>query len=132
MAKKVLTLDTPFRPGEKVIAASEFDDIKAGTRGKVQLANGLGEWRRYWVKFAGGQIRGQVSHEVLARPDQLKDWQKAQEAKAQAALRKSEPAAAVAAGSGDAPAAAGGGVASRIPAAIMERSKAAKARKLGG
>ncbi len=132
MAKKVLTLDTPFRPGEKVIAASEFDDIKAGTRGKVQLANGLGEWRRYWVKFAGGQIRGQVSHEVLARPDQLKDWQKAQEAKAQAALRKSEPAAAVAAGGGDAPAAAGGGVASRIPAAIMERSKAAKARKLGG
>lgn len=131
MAKKVLTLDTPFRPGEKVIAATEFDDIQAGTRGKVQLANGLGEWRRYWVKFAGGQIRGQVSHEVLARPDQLKAWQEAREAKAQAALRKSEPAAAVAAGDGDAPAAAGGGVASRIPAAILERSKAAKARRLG-
>lgn len=131
MAKKVLTLDTPFRPGEKVIAATGFDDIQAGTRGKVQLANGLGEWRRYWVKFAGGQIRGQVSHEVLARPDQLKAWEQAQEAKAQAALRKSEPAAAVAAG-GDAPAAVGDGVASRIPAVILERSKAAKARKLGG
>ncbi|MDH4365857.1 MAG: hypothetical protein OEY70_17410 [Acidimicrobiia bacterium] len=131
MAKKVLTLDTPFRPGEKVIAATEFDDIQAGTRGKIQLANGLGEWRRYWVKFAGGKIRGQVSHEVLARPDQLKAWQQAQEAKAEAALRKSEPAAA-ATGNGDAPAAVGGGVASRIPAAILERSKAAKARTLGG
>ena len=132
MAKKALTLDTPFRPGEKVIAATEFDDIQAGTRGKVQLANGLGEWRRYWVKFAGGKIRGQVSHEVLARPDQLKAWTEAREAKAQAALRKAEPSAAVAAGDGDAPAAVGGGVASRIPALILERSKAAKARKLGG
>ncbi len=131
MAKKVLTLDTPFRPGEKVIAAAEFDDIQAGTRGKVQLANGLGEWRRYWIKFAGGKIRGQVSHEVLARPDQLKAWQQAQEAKAQAALRKAEPAAAVAVGADEAPA-VGGGVASRIPALILERSKAAKARKLGG
>ena len=55
----------------------------------------------------------------------------AQEAKAQAALRKAEPAAAVAAGADDAPA-AGGGVASRIPSLILERSKAAKARRLGG
>ena len=132
MAKKALTLDTPFRPGEKVIAAATVADIAEGTKGRIELANGLGVWRRYWVKFDGGRIRGQVSHELLARPNQLEQWRQHQEALADAALRKEvatdAPAAAVGAGDGGA---AAGGVASRIPANILERSKAAKARKLG-
>ena len=132
MAKKVLTLDTPFHPGEKVVAAADVDDIKAGTRGKIKLANGLGPWRRYWVKFAGGRMRGQVTHEVLARPEQLGAWKQDQEAKAAAALRKAEPAAEVAAAGGDAPA-VGGGIASRIPAAhprTLEGGQGPQARRL--
>lgn len=132
MAKKALTLDTPFRPGEKVVAAATVGDIAEGTKGKIELANGLGVWRRYWVKFDGGRMRGQVSHEVLARPSQLAEWHQHQTDLANAALRKEQaaeaPAAAVGAGDNGG---AGGGVASRIPAAILERSKAAKARKLG-
>lgn len=133
MAKKALTLDTPFRPGEKVVAAATVGDIPEGTRGRVELANGLGVWRRYWVKFDGGRLRGQVSHEVLARPDQIEQWRKHQENLANAALRKEQAAepAAAAVGAGDG-GGGGGGVASRIPATILERSKAAKARKLGG
>ena len=94
MAKTARTLDTPFRPGERVIAATDLADITSGTKGKVQLANGLGPWRRYWVTFDGGRVRGQVPHDVLARPGQLDDWTKAREAKAQAALNKGKAAAA--------------------------------------
>lgn len=132
MAKNARTLDTPFRPGERVVAADDVDDITAGTKGKVQLANGLGAWRRYWVRFDGGRMRGQVPHAVLARPAQLHEWQAAREAQARAALQADQPAAAVEAAADGGDASAAGGVASRIPAAILERSKAAKARKLGG
>lgn len=133
MAKKALTLDTPFRPGEKVVAAAAVGDIAEGTKGKIELANGLGVWRRYWVKFDGGRMRGQVSHQMLARPSQLAEWHQHQADLANAALRKTQAAetATAAVGAGDAAGGAGGGVASRIPAAILERSKAAKARKLG-
>ncbi len=131
MAKKVRDLDTPFRPGERVLAACDIDDIESGTSGRVRLANGLGNWRRYWVKFEDGRIRGQVSHETLVRPDQVAAWQQLQDDKAKAALRSEQ---AVTAASTDAPSGDGvaaSGVASRIPASIMERSKAAKARLLG-
>ena len=90
MAKKVLTLDTPFHPGERVVAAADLADISSGTKGRVELANGLGNWRRYWVKFEGGRLRGQVPHDVLARPDQLAAWQQAKDDKAATALRKAD------------------------------------------
>lgn len=129
MAKKVKELDTPFRRGERVVTTGDLLDIKSGTEGKVQLANGLGNWRRYWVKFEDGQVRGQVSHDDLVRPDQLEAWATRNEERAQAALRSEESATAeVAAETGGD---AGGGVASLIPALILERSKAAKARLLG-
>jgi hypothetical protein len=132
MAKKARSLDTPFRPGERVVMAGTLDDITSGTTGKVQVANGLGNWRRYWVRFDGGRIRGQVPHAILARPDQLALWEQAQEAKARAALDNAQVAAAVEAGPADGDGgAAAGGAASRIPAGLLERSKAAKARLLG-
>jgi hypothetical protein len=132
MAKKALTLDTPFRPGERIVAATDIDDITSGTEGKIQLANGLGNWRRYWVKFDGGRIRGQVSHDVLARPDQLAAWKQSREDKAQAALRQAAASTEVASiDSGDGAGGGPSGVASRIPAAILERSRAAKARHSG-
>ena len=133
MAKRVRELDTPFRKGERVLTTRNVGDVKEGTTGTVQLTNGLGNWRRYWVKFEGNLMRGQVSHSDLVRPDQLGDWLAREDARVEAALRSEQTggeeeesaAAAVGAGDGD------GGVASQIPAHLLERSKAAKARLLG-
>ncbi|MGF1599471.1 MAG: hypothetical protein ACFCVK_21595 [Acidimicrobiales bacterium] len=130
MAKNVRELDTPFRPGEKVLTVRNVVDVDEGTRGRVQLANGLGDWRRYWIRFDDGRVRGQVSHQDLVRPGQLAEWRQRQEEREAEALRSEEPAAEVAAGDG-AGGGGDGGVASQIPAAILERSKAAKARLLG-
>ena len=74
MAKKARTLDTPFRKGERVQTTLDLDDIPEGTKGKVKLSNGLGSWRRYWIMFADGQVRGQISHDQLVRPNQVDDW----------------------------------------------------------
>lgn len=132
MAKKVRELDTPFRKGERVLATRDVQDVKQGTRGKIQLTNGLGNWRRYWIKFDGNLVRGQVSHDDLVRPDQLDDWIQREEDKANAAARSEaaelESATATADGDGSG---GGGGAASLIPAHLLERSKAAKARLLG-
>lgn len=129
MAKTVIDLDTPFRKGEKVIATRDLADVPGGTQGKVQLQNGLGVWRRYWVLFDGNRQMGQVDQDDLVRPDQLQDWLQRKEAREAAALKSDEAQAATATaevGAGD-----GGGIASQIPAHILERSKAAKARLLG-
>lgn len=132
MAKKARTLDTPFRKGERVQTTAVIGDRGEGSEGKVKLANGLGNWRRYWVLFPDGQIVGQISHDELVRPDQVDEWLTRKEEQAQAALRSaeaaSETAAAVGAGDGGD---GGGDLASRIPAHLLERSRAAKARLLG-
>ncbi|MEM7338022.1 MAG: hypothetical protein AAF467_05195 [Actinomycetota bacterium] len=133
---KARTLDTPFRRGEKVQTVHKVDDVAEGARGKIQLSNGLGEWRRYWVRFEDGEIRGQISHESLVRPSQWGDWLRREEEREQAALRsadEAEAAAEVAASSaGDAGGGGGSDLASKIPAHLLERSQAAKARLLGG
>ncbi len=131
MAKKVLELDTPFRKGEKVVATRDLADIPGGTKGKIQLQNGIGAWRRYWVLFDGNRQVGQVDHNDLVRPDQLQQWIDRKEAREIAAANaeaaaSSEATAEVGAGGG-----AGGGIASQIPAHLLERSKAAKTRLLG-
>lgn len=129
MAKKVLELDTPFTKGEKVVATRDLFGIPGGTKGKIQLQNGLGKWYRYWVMFEGGQQLGQVDHNDLVRPNQLQQWidrKEAAELAKQNAANASAEVAEVAADTGG-----GGGIASQIPAALLERSKAAKARLLG-
>lgn len=132
MAKKARDLDTPFRKGERVMTTRDVLDIDEGTRGKVQLTNGLGEWRRYWVKFDGDLIRGQVSHEDLVRPDQLEAWLAREEDRANAAANEEAEAAAKAEAATNGGGGGDGGIASQIPAHLLERSKAAKARLLGG
>ena len=129
MAKKARDLDTPFRRGEKVLTTRDVQDIAEGTKGTVKVTNGLGEWRRYWVRFDDG-IRGQVSHDDLVRPDQLEAWLQRQEDRENAALQSAQ--AEVEAATSDAGAGGGdGGPASQIPAHLLERSKAAKQRLLG-
>ena len=128
---KAASLDTPFRKGEAVIATCDLKAIDSGTKGKIQLANGLGNWKRYWVRFENGLVMGHVSHNDLARPHQLKEWQEHQESLAEASKAASEetPAAETSeATSSDTPTT---GAASQIPEHLLERSRAAKARLLG-
>jgi len=130
MAKKARTLDTPFRKGERVQTTRTLDDIAEGATGKVKLANGLGNWRRYWIIFSDGSIRGQISHENLVRPSQIDEWLQREEDRA-AAAAASASATSVEATATTSAGAAGNDLASQIPQALLDRSKAAKARLLG-
>ncbi len=129
MAKKKVDLDTPFRRGELVMATRDIRGIPSGTEGRIQLHNGLGIWDRYWVLFGDRQV-GQVDHNDLTRPFQYDEWLQREKDRAEAALRSAEEESTEteeASPGGD----AGGGVASQIPAHLLERSKAAKQRLLG-
>ncbi len=136
--KKTKDLDTPFRKGEEVLTVRDIRGAGQGKVGNVRLVNGLSDynggtpWVRYWVKFDDGSLLGHVSHSDLVRPQQLNAWQTREDERVEAAKAAESAietdAAAPAADAGD----AGGGVASLIPAALLERSRAAKARLLGG
>lgn len=125
---KTVDLDTPFRKGELVVATRDLEDVPGGTEGKIQLHNGLGSWHRYWVLFDGTRQMGQVDHDDLVRPKQLQQWKDRKEEAARAAERQASATEAPADAAVDGGA---GGAASLIPASILERSKAAKARLLG-
>ncbi len=138
MPKTPIDLDTPFTTGETVIMARPYRNIPDGAEGKIKLINGLetldgvSPWIRYWVRFKDHGLVGQVSHSDLVRPYQFGEWLDREEARARAELASSTADAAAA---DEAPAAAvgaGDGIASQIPAHLLERSKAAKARLLGG
>ncbi len=133
MAKKTLDLDTPFRKNEKVMTTRDIGVVGEGAKGKVQLHNGLGPWLRYWVIFDNGRQVGQVNHADLVRPFQLDEWQQREEDRAAAAERAAQAELEGVSAAAEAPAAGGGGggLADQIPAALLERSKAAKARLLG-
>ena len=128
MPKTAPTLDTPFRKNEKVLTTRELPGVPEGSKGKVRLVNGLNTWVRYWVKFENGDFVGQISQNDLVRLGQLDDWLQREEDR----LTAAENSEAEAEETEATPAAdAGGGAASLIPAHILERSKAAKARLLG-
>lgn len=136
MPKKTIDLDTPFKRGETVITTRAHRNIPDGAEGKVKLINGLetldgvNPWIRYWVRFKDHGLVGQISHEGLTRPFQFGQWLDREEARVRAELNSAsavaaeETPAAAAVGAGD-------GIASQIPAHLLERSKAAKARLLG-
>jgi len=116
MPKKTIDLDTPFKRGETVITTRAHRNIPDGAEGKVKLINGLetldgvNPWIRYWVRFKDHGLVGQISHEGLTQST--------------SAVAVEEAPAAAAVGAGD-------GIASQIPAHLLERSRAAKARLLG-
>jgi len=131
MPRKTASLETPFRRGEKVLMARDVPGIAEGTPGKVKLVNGLNTWIRYWVRFNDGRLIGQINQDDLVRHGQMDAWLEREADRARAA----EAAAAgeiapeeVIADADD----GGNGVASLVPSLILERSKAAKARLLGG
>jgi hypothetical protein len=129
MAKKVLELDTPFRVGEKVVVMRDLGPVPADSPGKVTMVNGFSAYIRYWVQLEDRRLIGQVDHNDLARPTQIEAWHRRQE---EAAAAAAAPPAAAAAAEPAAVGAGGGGNASGIPEHLLERSRAAKARKLGG
>ncbi len=131
MAKKTVSLDTPFKRGEKVMLVHPIPGRTEGERGKVALVNGFDDWKRYWIRFSDGDLVGSVDHGNLVRPRMYPLWRQREEkatatAQASSAETNAAPAAAEIEGGG------GGGVADLIPAALMERSRAAKARLTGG
>jgi hypothetical protein len=127
MAKKVLELDAPFRVGERVVAMRDVGPVPAGSGGRVIIANGLSTWIRYWVRFDDGTVVGHVDHDDLARPSQVEAWHRRQQER-EAAVAAPEPSGAEPAAVG---AGAPSGAASAIPEHLLERSRAAKARRLG-
>lgn len=132
MAKKVLELDTPFRTGERILTTRDLRGVSEGAPGKIRLANGLSDsgggkaWMRYWVRFEDGSLLGQIDHNDLVRPAQVLDWQQRKaDQDEQVSELTVEDTSSKETGGAD-------GAAALIPAALLERSKAAKARLLGG
>lgn len=130
MPKKNITLDTPFKRGERVMLVRPIPGHVEGQQGKVRLVNGFDDWKRYWIRFADGDLVGSVDHDALVRPHMYERWRQRQAeeaAKANAAESASTDVAEVAASTGG-----GGGITDQIPAHLLERSQAAKARLTGG
>ena len=107
-----------------VIARTDLRDVPEGTKGKVVLVNGL-TWIRYWVRFENGITMGSVNRANLATPA---EWQRH--------LNGEDTVEAATAGAVDGDGGAGeddggGGVTVNgvlVPAKLIERTKAARAR----
>ncbi len=125
MRKRAETGD--LRIGERVIAVEPIGRIPEGSLGKVKTVIGQ-TWTRYWVEWDSGQWMGALDNSQIVRKDHYAEFKHEQ---AEAAARASAPAAIAVTpelGAGE-PAAAGATPASRVPAHLLERSAAARARK---
>lgn len=71
--------EAKFKRHAKVVAAVDLPGVPAGTRGKVQLVNGM-RWIRYWVRFKNGVELGQLGNDQLLSRD---EWDKVSHARAQ-------------------------------------------------
>lgn len=125
MFKRTKSLDEPFKRGQKVITTGPLGDFDAGTEGVVKLSNGLGVWRRYWVLFKDAELVGQIDHNSLVRPGQMKQWEDKQ---LEVAANAEAAASSEAATSGDS---GGSSNSLGIPQALLDKSAAAKKRLLG-
>jgi hypothetical protein len=128
--------DRPLRKGDKVVATVDLPGVPEGTTGKVKLSNGLfrpGSWMRYWVFFGNGVQLGSIGGDKLVQADRWEDYKvervrRAEEGAAEAA-RSAERKASAADGDGGGGSADGdgggdGAASSRVPAHLLERSKA--------
>jgi hypothetical protein len=123
-----------FKTGERVVAAEPMPGVPEGTKGKVNMVEGL-TWIRYWVRFDNGVVRGSLHRDKLAR---ARDWRAIQAERARIAALPveeetvEEPAAETADGGGAEGGAAVSGLASRVPAHLLERSRQARAKATAG
>ncbi len=126
--------DTDLKRKAKVVAFDDLPGVPEGTTGKVALVGGWDKWIRYHVLFDNGVVLGSINREHLAPAKAYQEF----DAKRTAALESGvfdqpevdETAAADGGGGGG----SGGGTVVAgvtIPAHLVERSKAARAR-VGG
>ena len=115
----------------RVVAARDLVGVPEGTPGRIELVNGL-TWTRYWVQFDNGVWLGSVDADAVVAED---DWEDHLERRAAAQARAAEEAsrpqaeAAPPAEAGTTDAAPADAATSKIPAALLARSQAAKAKK---
>lgn len=113
----------PLRAGDKVRATRDLKGVPKGTQGVIKVIDGLA-FPRYWVKWDNAVWMGSLLDRDLVRAS---EWDEFEREQAKAASRpvavaaRAAPAAAVE----DAPAPKTGGV----PAHLLERSQAARAKK---
>ena len=115
-------------PKTRVVATKDLVGVPMGTSGRIEMVNGL-TWMRYWVQFDNGVWLGSVdAGAVVAERDwPLFELQRA-EAEARAAEEATRPPV-EAAPAAAAAATAETGASSKIPAALLARSQAARAKK---
>ena len=121
-----------LKVGANVVAVEPLVGVPEGSKGRVTVVNGL-TWLRYGVQFDNGLWVGSIDASKVV-PEKELDTYKQQRAEAEA--RRAAEAERAASAPVDADAGGGGetasGAASLIPAHILERSKAARARVGGG
>lgn len=128
------TTTKPFRAGENVIATSDIGPVPEGTSGVVKMAVGL-TWPRYWVAWEGDfrKWSGSVSEDLLVR---AKEWEDFKRRREEERNRPPEPPRAETVDQGPQEGAttegASGNAASKVPAHLLERSKAARAKRAAG
>jgi len=136
---KTVEPETPFKKNELVKATMDLRGVPAGTEGKIKVINGF-TWTRYWVFFNNGVELGQLDTDELVRPQHwdyfFEQKELAKERAAQAAEAAANGVEAAADTGGDAAAAADPNdplakIRALVPAHLLERSAAARAR-LGG
>lgn len=112
----------------RVVAVRPLVGVPEGTAGRIQTVNGL-TWMRYWVQWDNGVWLGSVDAGAVVAEDDWPLYQERREAAAAEAARRATeaPAPEAPAPAADAPAA--GSSSSKIPAALLARSQAAKAKK---
>ncbi len=108
-------------PKTRVVATVDMKGVPLGTTGKVIFVQGL-SWIRYWVLFDNGVRVGTLDRSKLAT---LADWENKADASAEVVALSG--GGAVAAASGQSGAGAGESVGG-VPAHLLEKSKAARAR----
>jgi hypothetical protein len=124
--------DDALRPGERVIATVDLPGVAEGIEGRVTLVVGL-SWIRYWVRFDNGVDLGSIHRDKLARPKEYGEILQKRARAAEAAAAAGEAGGPAEPGEEEAPAAAeapapAGGLASRVPAHLLERSRQARAK----
>jgi len=129
----------PFTKNEIVSATVDLPGVPSGTKGKVKVINGF-DWQRYWVFFDNGVELGQLDGEELVRPAHWDHWHEQKRLADEAEARAAEAAASGADAAADDDAAAAiddpndplARLRAMVPAHLLERSAAARARLTGG
>ena len=123
----------PFVRGTKVRLVDDIAGYKAGSKGKVAVANGF-TWKRYWVRFNDGGTVGHIDHNSLVKQKDYSEFLAARQHEATVAAQMAERAAQEAKAVTDSPApTSGGGIEVQvngvtIPQRLLDMSAAARKR----